>query len=293
MEHSHHHDHATENIRTAFFLNVIFTIIEIVGGLLTNSVAILSDAVHDLGDSISLGLSWYFQHLSQKKRDDTYSYGYKRFSLLGAIITSIILLVGSVFIISEAIPRLINPEQIHVEGVMVLAILGVLVNGAAILKLRKGRSLNEKVVSLHLMEDVLGWVAVLIGSVVMYFYDLPIIDPILSLGIALFILFNIYKNLKQSFQIVLQAIPKNIDLGKVTDLLTSMGQVHSVHDCHIWSMDGEYNVFTAHVVLYENYDINTLEKIKADIKECLKQEAISHITIEFENVDNELCPQDC
>ncbi|MDH5474976.1 MAG: cation diffusion facilitator family transporter [Cyclobacteriaceae bacterium] len=292
MSHSHHHDNATKNIKTAFFLNLLFTIIEVFGGLYTNSIAILSDAVHDLGDTISLGLSWYFQHLSRKKRDNTYSYGYKRFSLLGAIITSIILLVGSLFILSETIPRLINPEQANAEGMMLLAILGVIVNGAAVLRLRNGSSINEKVVSLHLWEDVLGWLAVLVGSIVMHFWDLPIIDPLLSAGIAVYILVNIYKNLKQSFQIILQGIPKHIDIGKVEKLITNMEEVHSVHDCHVWTMDGEYNVFTAHVVLYSNYDIDSLEKVKASIKLNLQNKDIHHITIEFENAENELCPQD-
>ena len=288
----HHHENSTKNIKTAFFLNTLFTIIEIVGGLYTNSVAILSDAVHDLGDTISLGLSWYFQHLSKKKRDNTYSYGYKRFSLLGAIITSIILLIGSIYIISETIPRLIAPEQTKTEGMMLLAVLGVIVNGVAVLKLKRGHTINERVVSLHLMEDVLGWVAVLIGSIVMHFWDVPIIDPLLSAGIALYILINIYKNLKESFQIILQGTPEKIDLIKVVNLITDMEEVHSVHDCHVWTMDGEYNVFTAHVVLFSNYDINSVEDIKASIKSRLADMDIHHITIEFENFENELCPQD-
>lgn len=292
MSHTHHHDNSIKNIRTAFFLNTFFTIIEVVGGFYTNSIAIISDAVHDLGDTISLGLSWYFQHLSKKKRDKIYSYGYKRFSLMGAIITSIILLIGSIYIISETIPRLITPEETKTEGMILLAILGVIVNGAAVLKLKKGHSINEKVVSLHLMEDVLGWIAVLIGSIIMHFWDIPIIDPLLSAGIAIYILINIYKNLKQSFQIILQGIPKNIDLDKIVGLITNMDDVHSVHDCHVWTMDGEYNVFTAHVVLFSNYDINTLENIKSSIKERLKNEDVHHITIEFENAENELCPQD-
>jgi len=291
-KHSHSHEHTTKNIRVAFVLNFLFTIIEIVGGLYTNSIAILSDAVHDLGDTVSLGLSWYFQHLSKKKRDNSYSYGYKRFSLLGAIITSIILLVGSLYIIAETIPRLINPERTNTEGMMILAVLGVIVNGAAVIKLRTGHSINEKVVALHLLEDVLGWMSVLVGSVVMHFWDLPIIDPLLSAGIAIYILINIYKNLKQSFQIILQGIPKDVSLDKLLKLITDMPEVHSVHDCHIWTMDGEYNVFTAHVVLFDNYNINELETIKSNIKDQLMHKEIHHITIEFENKENEPCPQD-
>ena len=186
--HGHHHQHDTKNISTAFFLNLAFTIIEIIGGLMTNSVAIMSDALHDLGDSLSLGLAWYFQKVAKKGRDKTFSYGYKRFSVLGAMINAIVLVVGSVFILQETIPRLWQPETPNVQGMFWLAILGIVVNGAAVLKLQKGTSLNEKVISLHLLEDVLGWAAVLVGSVLMYFFDLPIIDPLLSIGIAIFIL---------------------------------------------------------------------------------------------------------
>ncbi len=160
----HHHHHDTGNLKVAFFLNLAFTLVEIVGGLYTNSLAILSDALHDLGDSLSLGLSWYFQKLSKKGRTSSFSYGYKRFSLLGAVVNSIVLVVGSIIILSKAIPQLFNPSQANAEGMMYLAILGIVVNGAAVLKLRKGESLNEKVITLHLLEDVLGWVAVLIGS---------------------------------------------------------------------------------------------------------------------------------
>ena len=165
--HAHHHDHHgdVKNIKVAFFLNFGFAIIEIIGGFLTNSVAILSDAVHDLGDSLSLGLAWYFQKYSRKKSDSTYTYGYRRFSLVGALANSLVLIVGSILILTEAIPRIFNPQQAHPQGMMMLAVLGIAVNGVAMLRLRRGKSLNEKVVSLHLMEDVLGWIAVLVGAI--------------------------------------------------------------------------------------------------------------------------------
>lgn len=161
--HSHSHHHGTKNISLAFFLNLGFCIIELIGGLLTNSVAILSDALHDFGDSVALGLAWVFQKKSEQKPDDKYTYGYRRFSLLSAIINSIILVAGSAFVLFESIKRIIEPAETNAKGMLLLAILGVAVNGVAILRLRKGGSVNERVVSLHLMEDVLGWVAVLIG----------------------------------------------------------------------------------------------------------------------------------
>ena len=213
MAHHHHeHTHSTGNIRLAFFLNFFFAIIELVGGVLTNSVAILSDALHDFGDSVSLGIAWYLQKLSTKGRDRYYSYGYKRFSLLGAVFISVILLVGSVFVIKESVERIMDPQEPNAKGMFLLAIFGVLINGAAVLRLKKGSSLNERAVSLHMLEDVLGWIAVLIVSIVMMFVDLPVLDPLLSIGISLWILSNIYKNLKDTFRIFLQQVPQNIDL---------------------------------------------------------------------------------
>ena len=178
--HHHHHSHDGEsNIGIAFLLNISFTIIELIGGYMTNSVAIISDAVHDFGDSISLGMAWYFQKISKREKTDKYTYGYKRFSLLGAIINSIVLVVGSIYIISEAVPRLFSPQETSAKGMFALAIVGIIINGAAVLKTRTGDSINERVVSLHMMEDVLGWAAVLVGSVIMHFTGLTIIDPIL------------------------------------------------------------------------------------------------------------------
>ena len=281
----HHHHHGTENLRVAFFLNLFFTLVEIVGGLYTGSLAILSDALHDLGDSLSIGLSWYFQNLSQKGRDKKFSYGYKRFSLLGAVINSVVLLVGSAIILTKAIPALFDPNTVDAKGMMYLAIFGIIVNGAAVLKLSKGSSINEEVISLHLLEDVLGWVTVLIGSLVMMFWDLPIIDPILSILIAIFIIYNVVKNLRKSLLIILQASPSEVDVDEIRQQLTAIPEIIDIHDCHIWSMDGEYNVLSAHLVIEENLSLEAMASIKVNVKKLLKKNHIDHITIEFEGKD--------
>ena len=282
MSHQHHHS-STENIRTAFFLNLFFTIIEFTGGIYTNSLAITSDAIHDLGDSLSLGMSWYFQKISDKKPTKTYTYGFKRVSLLGAIINSVILLVGSFFIIIEAIPRVIHPEESDAQGMMWFAILGILVNGAAVLKLRKGSSINERVVYLHILEDVLGWVAVFIASIVMQFCDVPILDPILSLLIALFILYNVVKNGKESVRIILQGVPIQINIDCVKEKLQSFKNVKNVHDCHLWTMDGEYSVLTVHLIIDKSLTWKEVKDFKNKIgNELHKNFSLEHITIELE-----------
>ena len=291
--HDHSHNHSEGNVKVAFFLNLSFTIIEIIGGLYTNSLAILSDALHDLGDSLSLGLSWYFQKLSKKGRTKTFSYGYKRFSLLGAVINSIVLVAGSIFILSKAIPELFDPEETNVQGMLYLSILGIVVNGAAVLKLRKGESLNEKVVSLHLLEDVLGWVAVLIGSIIMMFTDAPFIDPLLSVLISLFVLYNVYKNLRKSMLVILQGIPEEISIDHIRQKLKAMPEVTDIHDCHAWSMDGQYNIFTIHLQLDKDYRLSEQAELKDTVRSKLKDESINHITIEFEGQDENCELEDC
>lgn len=290
----HHHSHEdVKNIKVAFFLNFSFTIIEFVGGILTNSVAILSDAVHDLGDSFSLGLSWYFQKVAKRPRTKDYTYGYKRFSLLGAVINSIVLLVGSVVILMNAVPRLFNPQQPDVKGMMLLAVLGVIANGAAVLRLRKGHSINEKVVSLHLLEDVLGWLAVLLGAGIMYFVDAPFIDPLLSIAISAFIFFNVYRNIRQSMRIILQGSPDVVNMDEIEQMLMQMDDVSSVHDLHAWSVDGEYNVLTMHVVLSSALPLDALQRLKTGIREKLLSLGIQHATIEFETADENCEMENC
>lgn len=289
--HDHDHDSSLSNLSVAFFLNLGFTIVEIVGGIMTNSVAILSDALHDLGDSLSLGLAWYFQKISANKRDATFSYGYKRFSILGALINSIILVVGAVFILAKAIPRLFDPVAPDAKGMMLIAVFGIMVNGAAVFRLKSGTSLNERVVYLHLVEDVLGWVAVLIGSIVMYFFDWPIIDPLLSIGISIFILINVYKNLKESVKIILQATPDEVDMDLLKTKLLFFQEIEDIHDTRLWSLDGSDHVLTIHVVLTNDLSLEQLYPLKRKIRKQLHELKIEHVTIEFER-KGEVCGWD-
>ncbi|MBP8945002.1 MAG: cation transporter [Paludibacteraceae bacterium] len=297
MLHHEHQDYQKhndiKNIKTAFFLNFGFTIFEILGGIFTNSIAIVSDAVHDLGDSLSLALAWYFQKKSKKSSDKSYSYGYKRFSLLGAIFNSIILLVGSFIILYTAIPRLIHPEQPYVKGMFFFAIVGILVNGSALLQLKKGDSLNEKVVSLHMLEDVLGWAAILIGTIIMYFWKVPVVDAVLSIIIAVFILYNVLKNLRKSLHIILQGIPYEVDSEVINQYLLSQEEVESVHDLHIWSIDGTYNILTVHIVLKQSTPMSKIALLKKKYRSGLTSLGIEHATIEFETSEEHCSMEQC
>ena len=284
QHHDHSHHHAEGNIKVAFFLNLTFTIIELIGGFYTNSLAILSDAIHDLGDSLSLGLAWYFQKLSQKGRTNKFSYGYGRFSLMGALINSVVLVVGSGFMLSKAIPGLFAPEDTNVQGMMLLAVMGIIFNGAAVFKLSKGESLNERAVYLHLLEDVFGWVAVMVGSIIMMFVDAPFIDPLLSLLISGFILYNVFKNLRQCVTVLLQGVPEEIDLLSVEERIRQVPKINDLYDLHIWSMDGHHGIMTVNLQVSEDYQLSELDTIREDVREALKEWHIDHFTIEFERV---------
>lgn len=286
--HSHSHGNsAQKNIATAFFLNLIFAVIELFGGLFTNSVAILSDAVHDLGDSLSLGVAWYLQKVSVKKGDNKFSYGYKRFSLLGSIFISVVLIVGSIFILIESAKRLANPQETNAGGMVLLAILGIIVNGAAVLRLKKGTSHNERAVMLHMMEDVLGWIAVLVGGIIMHFWDATFLDPLLSVLITIWVLYNVYKNLSATIAIMLQQVPDGVDLNALKNEFSNIDNAHSVHDLHIWSLDGESHIMSLHLVMQENVSRDQVQQAKNTLKDLAHNKGIEHVTVEVEFLDEE------
>ncbi|MFT5821209.1 MAG: cobalt-zinc-cadmium efflux system protein [Crocinitomix sp.] len=288
MAHKHEHSHATKNIKVAFFINLIFTVIEIIGGIYTNSIAIISDAVHDLGDSLSLGTAWYLQNKSEQKPDKKYSFGYRRFSLLGALINSLVLLAGSIYVIYEAVGRFIEPEHADPTGMLIFAIVGITVNGFAAWKLSKGKSMNEKVISWHLLEDVLGWVAILIVAIVLQFKEILYLDPALSILITLYILWNSLKRLKETLFLFLQGSPTEIDNEKIEAEISAINGVASLHHTHIWSLDGEHHVFTSHVKLEKIAHIDRIIEIKEQIKAVLNNYPFEHYTIETE-MENEDC----
>lgn len=288
---SHHHDMSDDGslkkIGIAFFINLAFAGIELIGGLYTNSIAIMSDALHDLGDSLSLGTAWYFQKISLKGRDKKFTYGYQRFSVLGAIINSLVLVVGSTIILVEAIPRIINPVQPDAQGMIYFAIGGIIANGIAAWKLHGGGSINQRAVYLHLLEDVLGWTATLIAAITLYFYDIPVIDAVLAIGIAVFIVFNVFKNLKQALKIFLQGTPEEIDPERIESKLRALPGIINCHDCHIWSMDGKYHILSIHLVVEKYNSIEELSEIKEKAKSLLEKEHIDHATIEFETEEED------
>jgi len=288
MSHDHSHHHSSKNLKVAFFLNLGFTVFELFGGLYVNSIAIISDAVHDLGDSLSLGLAWYLDVKSKKGATEKFSFGYSRFSLLGALINSLVLIIGSVFVITIAVGRFIKPEQTDAKGMFIFAIIGVAVNGYAAWRLSSGKTLNERVVSWHLIEDVLGWAAVLIVAIVLMFKDIPYLDPALSIVITLYILWNVAKRLKETLFIFLQGTPDGFFIKEIENKLVDIEHVDSMHHTHLWSLEGESHVFTTHVKLKNISEICEIVEVKEKIKEVLKDYHLQHYTVETE-LDDETC----
>lgn len=271
-----------KNILIAFILNLSFSIFELFGGMITNSVAILSDSIHDLGDAISIGISYIMEKKSKKKADNIYTYGYIRYSVLGGVITTTILLVGSIMVIIGAVKRLINPVEVNYKGMIIFAIVGVIINFIAAYTTKEGDSINQKSVNLHMLEDVLGWLIVLIGAIIMNYTDIRIIDPIMSIGVALFILINSLKNLKKVLDIFLEKIPEDINIEELEKHLLKIKGVEDIHHIHIWSIDGFNNYATMHIVS-KSKDIS---KIKKEIREELLEHNICHAILETEE---EIC----
>ena len=268
-----------KNILIAFFFFFSFSIFEFFGGLITNSVAIISDSIHDMGDAISIGISYFLERKSKKKANKKYTYGYVRYSVLGGVITTTILLVGSILVIIGATKRLFHPVEVNYNGMIIFAIVGVVLNFIAAYVTKDGDSINQKSVNLHMLEDVLGWIIVLIGAIIMNFTNIKIIDPLMSIGVAIFILINSLKNLKQVLDLFLAKTPRDIDIDELKEHLLELKGVDDIHHIHIWSIDGYNNYATMHIVTKEK----NIKQLKNKIREELEEHNICHAILETED----------
>lgn len=270
----------SKNILIAFVLNFGSSIFEFIGGLFTNSVAIMSDALHDIGDALSIGLAYILEKKSKRRPDNNYTYGYSRYSLLSAVFTSGVLVLGSLIVIFRAVMRLINPVEINYDGMILFAVIGCLVNLVAAFVTHGGNSLNQKAVNLHMLEDVLGWVVVLIGALLIKYTNIVYIDPVLSICVALFIFINALKSLRVVVSTFLEKSPDNIDVDELMHHISEIDGVKDVHHIHIWSMNGtSANCATLHIVV-DDYSV----EIKEKVREELAEHNIGHSTIELELV---------
>lgn len=277
-----------KNIFIAFILNLFFSLFEFFGGMITGSVAVMSDAVHDIGDAASIGVSWFLERKSKHKPDAIYTYGYAGYSVIGGLITTLILLLGSVLVISNAVRRLIHPTPIHYDGMILFAVVGAAVNFCAAWFTREGDSINQKAVNLHMLEDVLGWIVVLVGAVVMRFTDLAFIDPVMSICVALFILVNALRNLKEVLALLLEKVPQGISVQKIKEHITQLPGVEDVHHIHIWSIDGRTNYATMHIVTGGDP-----HQMKDTVRRELREQGIAHATLELETAGEHCHEESC
>ena len=274
-----------KNILIAFILNLSFAIFEFIGGIFTGSVAIISDAIHDIGDATGIGISFFLEKKSKQRADEQYTYGYMGYSVIGGAITTLILLIGSITVIFNAISKIISPSEINYNGMIIFAFIGVSVNLAAAIITRKGKSINQKAVNLHMLEDVLGWIVVLIGSIVMRFTDFYIIDPLMSIGVAIFILVSSIKNLKEVLELLLCKAPKDINVSELKAHIAEIDGIIDIHHIHVWSADGHNNYATMHIVTNGDHS-----EIKNAVRKELSEHNISHATLELE-LENENCEE--
>ncbi len=277
-----------KNILIAFILNLCFSIFEFIGGIFTGSVAIMSDAVHDIGDAASIGFSYFLEKKSRRQPDKRYTYGYARYSVLGGVITTFILLFGSAAVIVNAIERIITPSPINYNGMILFSIVGVVVNFLAAYFTHGGKSVNQKAVNLHMLEDVLGWAVVLIGAIVMRFTNWALLDPIMSIGVAIFILLSAIKNLKTVLDIFLEKTPNNISVDEIKEHICKIDDVIDTHHIHLRSLDGQNIYATMHIVT--DSDPHTVKHL---IREELAEHGITHSTLEFETSDEHCHDRHC
>lgn len=276
----HHHKKAGENLAFVFFMNLAFNILVIVGGLATNSMAILADCIHDLSDTISIALAWALEKVAQKDSTEKYSYGYQRFSILGAVIISVFVIIMAFVILQEAIPRLFAPESVDARGMLLVAVVGIIFKSISVYRLHDGETFNEKAILFHQLGDVFEWIAILILSLVLMFWDgAPYLDPFVSIGIAIWLIFNLGRNLYRSVEVLLQKTPDYFDVGEFKNLISSIDGVNAIEDFHIWSLDGIDSVMTLKVDV--DFEKN-VEEIKKEIYDISGKYHVVDITIELD-----------
>ena len=263
----------------AFFLNLSYAIVEFIAGGIFGSSAVLADSVHDLGDAIAIGISALLETISNREEDRHYTLGYKRFSLLGALVTAVILITGSILVILENIAKIFHPQSVNDEGIFWLGIIAITINVLASLVIRKGQTKNESILSLHFLEDTLGWVTVILMAIVLRFTDWYILDPLLSLAISFFILSKALPRFWSTLKIFLDAVPEGVDIQKIKTDLAELDHVASINQLNLWTMDGLEKNAIVHVCLKE---MEHMETCKESIRIFLKDCGFQNITIEVD-----------
>lgn len=268
-------------ILVAFLLNLVFTFVEVFGSVLTGSVTILSDAVHDFGDCIALAVAWRMEKISKRPANERYQFGYRRFSVVAGLINNVILLAGGLILIVASVQRFFNPRTIDGKGMLIFAVFGILVNGVAMLLTARGKNINEKTISMHLLEDVLTWVTVFCVGVVMCFYDLPVLDSLLSVGMTLVIFMGVFRNLKKIIAIITVRSPLGAEeYRKLKDSLDRINEVGGLEELRLFTMDGEDINAEVCLVIYEELGTEDMMQLFLRVRKRCEEEGIWHTVIQ-------------
>ena len=274
---------ASENrILVAFLLNLVFTFVEIWGSAVTGSVTILSDAIHDFGDCIALALAWRMEKLSKRPANERYHFGYRRFSVVAGLLNNMILLMGGIVLIVTSVQRFFCPRAIDGRGMLVFAVFGILINGSAMLLTSKGKNINEKTISMHMLEDVLTWVAVFVVGVVMCFYDVPVLDSLLAIGMTFVIFVGVLRNLRRIFSIITVCSPFDVrEYRNLQERLEGLNSVGVLEQLRLFSMDGEDKNAEVCLVLYEEISVEDMIRLYEQVGKCCKEFGILQTVIQI------------
>ncbi|WP_068677735.1 cation diffusion facilitator family transporter [Oceanobacillus sp. Castelsardo] len=294
MGHDHHHHYAHSNnknaLRISFFIISAYMIIEAVGGFLTNSLALLSDAGHMLSDSISLGVGLLAFTLGEKTADYSKTYGYKRFEILAAVFNGVTLIIISLFIFYEAIQRFLNPPEVASTGMLTIAIIGLLVNILVAWILMRGGdtedNLNLRAAFLHVIGDMLGSIGAITAALLIMFFGWGWADPLASVIVAALVLVSGWRVSKDALQVLMEGTPKNVEIKQVIGTIKKVEGVISLHDLHVWSITSGLNALSCHVVVDHDMSIEESQSLLRTIEHDLQHQSIGHVTIQLESEDH-------
>lgn len=290
MAHSHQHQHSHSGNKKTLVISLIiittYMIVEVIGGLLTNSLALLADAGHMLSDSISLLVALLAFILSEKAANRKKTYGYKRFEVLAAVVNGIALIGVALYIFYEAVDRFRNPPEIASQGMLVIAFIGLLVNLLVARIMMRGSDVRENInmrgAYLHVLSDMLGSVGAIIAALLIMFFHFGWADPLASIIVAILVLRSGYKVSQSSIHILMEGTPDNVSIEKITEEIQTTDGVESIHDLHIWTITSNLNALSCHVVVDENRTISEGEQLIRQIEHKLSHQNIQHSTIQLE-----------
>jgi len=298
QHHNHHHVSELENdaifknthtrLVAAAILNLVITLAQVIGGIMSNSLSLLSDALHNFSDGMALFLAWAAQSISRKKSSSSKTYGYKRIEIISAFINSFILIFISLYIFTEAYHRYFNPEPIKAGIMLSVAVIGLLANVFSVFLLHSVSegSLNIKAAYLHLLGDTLSSVAVILGAVAIHFWNVVWIDPLVSVIVGVYVIILAWPVLRKSMHVLMQGSPDTVDIAELEEHICAIAEVKGIHHLHVWNLDENTVLMEAHITLHNDLNVSETQALHSEINKMLDEHFdIKHTTLQFEFAD--------